>query len=72
MSSNIDGVNKAGYIGADARIDLYFMLKEIDIALCTQRAPDCEVAANKIKKFCKQYNLKLPKGYPNEQPAQAV
>lgn len=69
MPSEVERLpNKAEFIGVDARIDLYFMLKEVDIALTTRREPDAEVALNKIKKFCKTYNMKLPKGYDEQRP----
>lgn len=56
-------VTRAMHMGPDAKIDVYLMLKEVDIALTTRRAPDIESAQRVIAKFCREYKMKIPKGY---------
>lgn len=77
MSSKVDtreiAVQRAEAMGPDAKIDVYLMLKEVDIALTTRREPDCAVAFQAIKKFCTHYEIALTKGYNgNQRPAEQV
>lgn len=65
MSSNVVDLEvlRAEHMGPDAKIDVYLMLKEIDIAFTTRRGPDIDSAEQAIRKFCKHYKIPLVKGH---------